>query len=75
MAWCTFMILRQQYSQCGDVAGAVDLRNALANRFGVELPATVVYDYPTPAALSAQIAKLLAAKQPVHTAGMMFVAC
>lgn len=44
--------------------GAVDLRNALASRFGVELPATAVYDYPTPAALAAQIAKLVAAKQP-----------
>lgn len=50
-------------------AGAVDLRNALANHFGVELPATVVYDYPTPAALAAHIAKLLAAQQPAQAAG------
>lgn len=33
-------------------AGAVELRNALATRFAVELPATVTFDYPTPAALA-----------------------
>jgi Phosphopantetheine attachment site len=47
----------------------VDLRNALAARFSVELPATAVYDYPTPAALAAHIAKLLAAKQPAQESG------
>lgn len=44
---------------CGG-AGAVDLRNSLAATFGVELPATVVYDHPTITALAAFIAKLLA---------------
>ena len=52
------------------VTGAVDLRNALAARFGVELPATAVYDHPTPAALAAQIAKLQAAKQPAQAPGI-----
>lgn len=38
----------------------MDLRNSLAATFGVELPATVVYDHPTITALAAFIAKLLA---------------
>lgn len=37
----------------------MDLRNSLAATFGVELPATVVYDHPTITALAAHISKLL----------------
>lgn len=33
-------------------AGSVQLRNELASIFGVELPPTVTFDYPTPAALA-----------------------
>ena len=36
-------------------AGAVELRSALAARFSVDLPATVSFDHPTPAALAAFI--------------------
>ena len=45
-------------------AGAVDLRNALAAKFGVALPATIVYDHPTIAALTAHIGNLVAAQRP-----------
>jgi len=41
-----------------DSLGAVELRNALAARFGVELPATVTLDHPTIDALAAYIAAL-----------------
>lgn len=34
-----------------DSLGAVELRSALADRFAVDLPATLVFDYPTAAAL------------------------
>lgn len=37
-------------------AGAVELRNTLVSQFGVELPATATFDYPTVAALAAFIA-------------------
>ena len=38
-----------------DSLGAVDLRNAVAAKFGCELPATAVFDYPTLAALADHI--------------------
>jgi Beta-ketoacyl synthase, N-terminal domain/Phosphopantetheine attachment site len=30
-----------------DSVGAVELRNAVANRFGISVPATLIFDYPT----------------------------
>lgn len=36
----------------------MELRNSLSERFGVEIPPTVTFDYPTLPALSAYIAKL-----------------
>jgi hypothetical protein len=38
------------------VAGAVELRNTLNSKFGVDLPPTVTLDYPTIAALAAYLA-------------------
>lgn len=37
-------------------AGAVQLRNELSSSFGLALPPTITFDYPTPAALAAFIA-------------------
>lgn len=39
-----------------DSLGAVQLRNAIAERFGVELPATAALDFPTPSALASHVA-------------------
>ncbi len=46
-----------------DSLGAVELRNSLAASFNLQLPATVVFDYPTIEALSKYIASLSTASK------------
>lgn len=46
-----------------DSIGAVELRNAVQDAFGVELPATVTYDYPTVDALAGFILTSTASSQ------------
>lgn len=51
--------LEQPLMEAGlDSLGSVELRNQLASRFAVELPATITFDYPTPAAMAGLIAGL-----------------
>jgi hypothetical protein len=38
-----------------DSLGAVELKNSLATRYSLDLPATLTFDYPTVAALAAYI--------------------
>ena len=47
---------------------AVELRNALADSFGIELPATIMFDYPSINALAGYIAKCIT---PVSTVSML----
>ena len=56
-----------QRPRCGcRCAGAVEFRNAVQAAFGVELPATVTFDYPSAAAMSGYIAARMAPAQPAQ---------
>ena len=54
-------------------AVAVQLRNELTSSFGVELPPTVTFDYPTPAALAQFIAQQAAPGSAPAAAAQMDV--
>lgn len=55
--------LSARSTQAGlDSLGAVELRSAIASRFSVTLPATAVFDHPSPAALAELVAGLVAPK-------------
>ena len=51
-----------------DSIGAVELRNAISAKFGVELAATASLDHPTAAALAAHIAGVLGRRRAAHGA-------
>ncbi|WP_340563444.1 type I polyketide synthase [Streptomyces sp. GSL17-111] len=52
-----------------DSLTALELRNLLAARTGLSLPAGLVFDFPTPAALAAHLLTLLSGVTPVSAAG------
>ena len=49
-----------EHAWCPPAAGAVELRNSIARRFDLELPATLMFDHPSLAALAAYLAGQLA---------------
>lgn len=54
-----------------DSLGAVELKNALEARTGLQLPGTLIFDYPTSGALVAHLSELLVptASGPAFIAG------
>ena len=48
---------------------AVEVRNSLQQRLSVDLPATVIFDYPTPKALAGYIAQLVAPISQLQVSG------
>ena len=55
------------HTQAGlDSLGAVDLCNAVGIRFGIDLPATAAFDYPTAAALADLVSAGTAPTQAWH---------
>ena len=49
-------------------AGAVELRNEIGRVLGVDLPGTLIFDYPTISAMSTMLAAKLMPKEAAPTA-------
>lgn len=42
-----------------DIAGAVELRDALSAKYGPDMPPTLTFDHPTVSAIAAHLAEIL----------------
>jgi acyl carrier protein len=58
-----------------DSLAAVELKNAVAARFGVTLPATVAFDYPTLDSMATFVASSMPTMDPQTDAGNTLGSC
>ena len=56
-----------------DSLGAVELRNSLSKQFGLELPATLTFDYPTISAISDYLMETLAPVSDADVSGSSII--
>ena len=49
------------------IAGAVEIRNKLTSTYGIELPPTIIFDYPSVLALARFILSIIIATIPLTT--------
>lgn len=73
-ACCHLHLLLLSVASAAHAAGAIQLRNAITERFGVELPVTAALDFPTITALAAFVAQSLAPAATQSSTGVLVAA-
>ena len=63
-------VTHQQFTEPSMHAGAVELRNEIGKAVGMELPGTLVFDYPSISAISGMLAAKLQPKQDTLLAAL-----
>ena len=72
----TAIALDEPFMAAGlDSIGAVEVRNAVSTKYGVEMPVALIFDYPTVLALAGFVQGKMVAEQPVSLSEASWVQC